>query len=93
MQQTDEAAGGDLHAELGSQQAGDLGQRHTHLGVQLDDERGEPGAELHRGRPEGVGGVEVVAALHALPAPRAPADLDVEAVHDGAGSGELLLIP
>ena len=32
--------------------------------MQLDDERGEPGAELHRGRAEGVGGLEAVALLH-----------------------------
>ena len=92
MQQTDEATGGDLHAEPRPQQAGDLGQRHAHLGVQLDDERGEPGAELHRSRPEGVGYLEAVAALHAPPAPRTAADLDVEAAHDGADSGELFLI-
>ena len=82
MQQMNEAAGGDLQAEPRPQQAGDLGQRHAHLGVQLDDERGEAGTELHRGRPERVGYLEAVPPLHALAALRAAADLDVEAAHD-----------
>ena len=92
MQQAGEAARRDLHAEPGPQQANDLCQRHAHLGVQLDDERGQPGAELHRGRAECVGGLEAVSALHAPPALRAAADLDVEAAHDGAHLGEFFLI-
>ena len=92
MQQMNEAAGGDLQAEPRPQQAGDLGQRHAHLGVQLDDERGDAGAELHRGRPEGVGGLEAMTPLHAPAALRAAADLDVEAAHDGADRGEFFLI-
>ena len=92
MQQMNEAAGGDLQAEPRPQQAGDLGQRHAHLGVQLDDERGEAGTELHRGRPERVGYLEAVPPLHALAALRAAADLDVEAAHDGAHPGEFFLI-
>ena len=79
-------------AEPRPQQAGDLGQRHAHLGVQLDDERGEAGTELHRGRPERVGCLEAVPPLHALAALRAAADLDVEAAHDRAHPGEFFLI-
>ena len=92
MQQAGEAARRDLHAEPGPQQANDLCQRHAHLGVQLDDERGQPGTELHRGRAECVGGLEAVSALHAPPTLRAAADLDVEAAHDGAHLGEFFLI-
>ena len=92
MQQAGEAARRDLHAEPGPQQANDLCQRHAHLGVQLDDERGQPGAELHRGRAECVGGLEAVSALHAPPTLRAAADLDVEAAHDGVHLGEFFLI-
>ena len=92
MQQMNEAARGDLQAEPRPQQAGDLAQRHAPLGVQLDDERGEAGTELHRGRPERVGCLEAVPPLHALPALRAAADLDVEAAHDGAHPGEFFLL-
>ena len=60
--------------------------------MQLDDERGQPGAELHRGRPERIGGLKAVAPLHAPPALRAAADLDVEATHDGLHLRELFLI-
>ena len=42
MEQAGEAARRDLHAEPGPQQANELCQRHAHLGVQLDDERGQP---------------------------------------------------
>ena len=92
MQEADEAARRDLHAEPVPQQADDLCQRHAHLGVQLDDERGEPGAELHRGRAEGVGGLEAVPPLDTPPALRAAADLNVEAAHDGSHRGEFFLI-
>ena len=51
-----------------------------------------PGAELHRGRAKGVGGLETMAPLHAPAALRAAADLDVEAAHDGADRGEFFLI-
>ena len=58
----------------------------------FDDEGGEPGAELHRGCPEGVGGLEAMTPLHASAALRAAADLDVEAAHDGADPGEFFLV-
>ena len=58
-------------------------QRDPQLGVQLDGERDGPGAELHAGRAQSVGGLEAVAALHAAPTLRTVADLDVEAAYDG----------
>ena len=83
MQQPREAAGGDVHAEPGPQHVRDLCQRDPQLGVQLDGERDGPGAELHAGRAQSVGGLEAVAALHAAPTLRTVADLDVEAAYDG----------
>ena len=61
MQQPREAAGGDVHAEPGPQHVRDLCQRDPQLGVQLDGERDGPGAELHAGRAQSVGGLEAVA--------------------------------
>ena len=92
MQQPREAAGGDVHAEPGPQHVRDLGQRDPQLGVQLDGERDGPGAELHAGRAQSVGGLEVVAALHAAPTLRTVADLDVEAAYDGVHRREIFLI-
>ena len=92
MQQPREAAGGDVHAEPGPQHVRDLGQRDPQLGVQLDGERDGPGAELHAGRAQSVGGLEAVAALHAAPTLRTVADLDVEAAYDGVHRREIFLI-
>ena len=58
----------------------------------FDDERGESGAELHRGRAKGVGCLETMAPLHAPAALRAAADLDVEAAYDGVDRREFFLI-
>ena len=57
MQHVCEAARRHVDAELRPQQVGDLRQRHTHLGVQLDD-RDDAGAELHAGG-ERVGGLHL----------------------------------
>ena len=92
MQQPREAAGGDVHAEPGPQHVRDLCQRDPQLGVQLDGERDGPGAELHAGRAQSVGGLEAVAALHAAPTLRTVADLDVEAAYDGVHRREIFLI-
>ena len=62
MQQMNEAAGGDLQAEL------------------------------HRGRPKGVGCLETMAPLHAPAALRAATDLDVEAAYDGEDRGKFFLM-
>ena len=60
--------------------------------MQLDGERDGPGAELHAGRAQSVGGLEAVAALHAAPTLRTVADLDVEAAYDGVHRREIFLI-
>ena len=46
---------------------GDLRQRYAHLGVQLDDQRDDAGAQLRAGRSQRIRGLQRVAALHAPP--------------------------
>ena len=92
MQHVGEAARRDLQPEVGSQQVSDLRQRHSHLRVQLDDQRDHAGTKLHARRAEGVGRLQLMAALHPTPTPQAVPDLDVEATHDGAHHGQVFLI-
>ena len=87
-----EATRGDLQPERGPQQVRDLRQRHPHLGVQLDHQRHDRGAELHARRPQRVGGLQRVPALHPPLTPRAVADLDGEAPHNRAHHGQVFLI-
>ena len=54
MQQVSEAARRHLQAERGPQHVGDLSQRYAHLGVQLDDQRADAGAELRAGRSQRI---------------------------------------
>ena len=84
VQHVGEAARRHVDAELRPQQVGDLRQRHTHLGVQLDDQGDDAGAELHAGGAQRVGGLQRVAALHTPLTLRAVADLDVKTTHEGA---------
>ena len=86
-----EAARRDLQAEVRSQQVSDLRQRHPHLRVQLDDQRDHAATELHASRAEGVGRLQLMAALHPTPTPQAVPDLDVEATHDRAHHGQVFL--
>ena len=60
-----------LQAERGPQHVGDLCQRYAHLGVQLDDQRHDAGAQLRTGRAQRIRGLQRVAALHAPLTPRA----------------------
>ena len=92
VQHVGEAARRDLQAERGPQQVGNLRQRHPHLCVQLDDQRDNPGTELHARRAQRVGGLQHVVALHPPLTLRAVADLDVEAAHDRAHHGQFFLI-
>ena len=92
VQHVGEAARRDLQAERGPQQVGNLRQRHPHLRVQLDDQRDNPGTELHARRAQRVGGLQHVMALHPPLTTRAVADLDVEAAHDRAHHRQLFLI-
>ena len=92
VQHVGEAARRHVDAELRPQQVGDLRQRHTHLGVQLDDQGDDAGAELHAGGAQRVGGLQRVAALHTPLTLRAVADLDVKTTHEGAHLGQFFLI-
>ena len=71
---------------------GDLRQRHAQVRVHVDHQRDDPGTELHAGRSQRIGGLQRVTALDTPPAPRAVADLDVEAAHDGTHRGKVFLI-
>ena len=92
MQQVSEAARRHLQAERGPQHVGDLCQRYAHLGVQLDDQRHDAGAQLRTGRAQRIRGLQRVAALHAPLTPRAVAHFDVEAAHDRAHLRDFFLI-
>ncbi len=92
MQQVSQAARRHLQAERRPQHVGDLRQRHAHLGVQLDDQRDDAGAELHAGRPQRIRGLQRVAALHPTLTLRAAAHFDVEAAHDRAHLRDFFLI-
>ena len=92
VQHVCEAARRHVDAELRPQQVGDLRQRHTHLGVQLDDQGDDAGAELHAGGAQRVGGLQRVAALHTPLTLRAVADLDIKTTHEGAHLGQFFLI-
>ena len=92
MQHVGEAARRHVDAELRPQQVDDLRQRHTHLGVQLDDQGDDAGAELHAGGAQRVGGLQRVAALHTPLTLRAVADLDAKTTHEGAHLGQFFLI-
>ena len=69
VQQVDQAAGRHNQAERGPQKTGDLPERHAQLGVQLDDQRDDAGAQLRAGRAQRVGSLQRMAALHPLLAP------------------------
>ena len=92
VQHMGETARRDLQAERGPQQVRHLRQRHPHLRVQLDDQRNDPGAELHARRAQRVGGLQHVPALHPPLTLRAMADLDVEAPYHRAHHGQFFLI-
>ena len=92
VQQVREAARRHLQAERGPQHVGDLCQRYAHLGVQLDDQRHDAGAQLRTGRAQRIRGLQRVAALHAPLTLRAVTHLDVEAAHDRAHRGDFFLI-
>ena len=92
MQHVGETARRDLQAERGPQQVRHLRQRHPQLRVQLDDQRNDPGTELHARRAQRVGGLQNVAALHPPLTLRAVADLDVEAPNHRAHDGQFFLI-
>ena len=87
-----QAARRDGQPEPSPQQMGDLRQRDAEVRVQFHDQRDDPGTKLHAGRPQRVGGLQRVAALDTPPAPRAVADLDVEAAHERTHRGEVFLI-
>ena len=92
VQQVSEAARRHLQAERGPQHVGDLRQRYAHLGVQLDDQRHDAGAQLRTGRAQRIRGLQRVAALHAPLTLRAVTHLDVKAAHDRAHRGDFFLI-
>ncbi len=87
-----ETARRDLQAERGPQQVRHLPQRHPQLRVQLDDQRHDPGTELHARCAQRVGGLQNVAALNPLPTLRAVADLNVEAPHHRTHRRQFLLV-
>ena len=92
VQQSDQAAFGHVQSEPGPQHAGGLPQRQARLGVQFGGQRGDVRPPLHAGRAERIGGLQGVPALHAPPALRATAHLDVEAAHQGAHVRHVFLI-
>ena len=92
VQQSDQAAPGHVQSEPGPQHAGGLLQRQARLGVQFGGQRGDVRPPLHAGRAERIGGLQGVPALHAPPALRVAAHLDVEAAHQGAHVRHVFLI-
>ena len=74
------------------QQGRDLVQRHAHVFVQQDRERHGARTELHAGRAQGVGGLQRVPTLHAVPAGDTAPDLDVEPPHDGLDDRQVFLV-
>ena len=82
----------DGDAELGPQQMRDLRERDPQMRVQPYDQRDGLRAQLHAGRPQRVGGLQPVPALHAPTTLRAMAHLDVEASHDGAHHRNVFLV-
>ena len=83
MQQPDQGALGHSQAEPCPRDADDLLQRHALFDMQFNDQRGDVRTRLDGGRAQRVGSLKRVPALHAPPAVRAAADLDVEAPHEG----------
>ena len=92
MQDLSKSSRRDRQPEPVLQQCCDLLQRHAHVFVQQDRKRHGARTELYACRAQGVGGLQPVPALHAVPACDAAPDLNVEPPHDWLDNGQVFLV-
>ena len=92
MQDLSKSSRRDRQPEPVLQQCCDLLQRHAHVFVQQDRKRHGARTELYACRAQGVGGLQRVPALHAVPACDAAPDLNVEPPHDWLDDGQVFLV-
>ena len=92
MQDLSKSSRRDRQPEPVLQQCCDLLQRHAHVFVQQDRKRHGARSELYACRAQGVGGLQRMPALHAVPACDAAPDLNVEPPHDWLDDGQVFLV-
>ena len=82
MQGARDGAGGDHQAEVVAQQLGHRAMRQAQWLVEDHDQGNGPRSKLHRGRSQGVRGLQGMAPLYPSPTRRAVTDPDIELAHD-----------